>query len=69
MDNVCKIHVVEITLMIKFIYETVDFKVKYENFIKKKIMKSKHKTCRLYQCTLPHGQRILKVFNYEQSLK
>lgn len=35
MDNVCKIHVVEITLMIKFIYETVDFIVKYENFIKK----------------------------------
>lgn len=35
MDNVCKIHVVEITLMIKFIYETVDFIVKYENFIKR----------------------------------
>lgn len=35
MDNVCKIHVVEITLMIKFIYETVDFIVKCENFIKR----------------------------------
>lgn len=35
MDNVCKIHVVEITLMIKFIYETVDFIVKYENLKKK----------------------------------
>lgn len=35
MDNVCKIYVVEITLMIKFIYETVDFIVKYENLKKK----------------------------------